>query len=91
MTPKSDIKHVKTIPAYWYKVAYAAFVVLGIYFFIAKDALSDSVMYMGLALVFDPFNQAITWKHRPFYQKAWLTTHLVILLMLFAYMLLSTK
>jgi hypothetical protein len=32
----------------------------------------------GIALAFDPFDQTITWKARPFWQRAWLVVHLAI-------------
>lgn len=74
-----------------YKVAYGAFVLLGIYFFVVKGLVSESVMYMGLALVFDPFDQAVAWKQRPFYQKAWLVAHLILVFVLFALMIFTAK
>ena len=91
MSTSSEIRQAKTIPSPFYKIAYAAFVLLGIFYFVVKGAVSESVMYMGLALVFDPFDQSVTWKQRPFYQKAWLIAHLTIVFTLLAIMLLASK
>jgi hypothetical protein len=33
---------------------------------------------LGIALAFDPFDQTITWKARPIWQRAWLVIHLAI-------------
>lgn len=33
---------------------------------------------LGIALAFDPFDQTITWKARPIWQRAWLVVHLAI-------------
>ena len=33
----------------------------------------------GIALVFDPFDQAIKWSDRPLYQRIWLLVHVAIL------------
>lgn len=38
-------------------------------------------MNLGIALAFDPFDQSVSWKERPLYQRAWLIVHLVLLAM----------
>ena len=73
----------------FYKIAYGAFLLLGLFFFIVKGDLSNSTIYFGLALVFDPFDQQVRWSNRPAYQKVWLITHLILLFGIFGYMIMS--
>ncbi|MFM1853180.1 MAG: hypothetical protein RL164_498 [Bacteroidota bacterium] len=56
---------------------YGGFTALGIYK-IVTGHFGDAAMYFGIALAFDPFDQTITWKVRPFWQRAWLVVHLAI-------------
>ena len=70
------------------KYAYAVFVVVAIIFVAMKD-YSQSAIFMSLALVFDPFNQAIKFDQRPLWQKVWLIVHLLISLGLFALMIIK--
>lgn len=70
------------------KPVYALFVIGGIFFLIAKD-FSQASLFLGLALVFDPFNIEVPFPQRPFYQKAWLIVHLSITLALFVLMLMG--
>jgi hypothetical protein len=88
MSTETNVKTPKTIPGPLNKMVYAAFTLLGLFFFVAKGSVSDGLMYIGLALVFDPFDQTVTWKLRPFYQKAWLMAHLLLALTLFALMII---
>lgn len=69
-------------PAYVVFVA-AALVCLGL------SDFSQAAMYCSLALAFDPFDTALPWEKRPFYQKAWLYSHAVVSLAFFALMLLT--
>lgn len=89
MSTEINAKKAKQLPGAFNKWAYGAFVILGLYFFIIRGAASDGVMYLGIALVFDPFDQSVTWQARPFYQKAWLIAHLLMVFTLFALMLLT--
>ncbi len=57
--------------------AYALFIILGIYQYV-NYGLSDALPSFGIALAFDPFNPQQQWHDRPFWQKAWLTTHALI-------------
>lgn len=56
---------------------YGGFTALGIYK-IVTGHFGDAAMYFGIAIAFDPFDQSITWKERPFWQRAWLVVHLAI-------------
>ncbi len=53
---------------------YGGFTALGIYK-IVTGHFGDAAMYFGIAIAFD---QTITWKERPFWQRAWLVVHLAI-------------
>ncbi|MBX7181661.1 MAG: hypothetical protein K1X82_06080 [Bacteroidia bacterium] len=67
-------------PLLFNKMAYGAFVLLGLYFLIFNKSVSDFLIQFGIALVFDPFDPAIRWNNRPIYQRAWLLIHVSILL-----------
>lgn len=70
----------------FFRFAYGAFVLLGLYFIVFKKDWSSGVAQFGIALVFDPFDREVKWDKRPLYQKIWLITHLVLLLIFFALM-----
>ena len=59
--------------------AYAVFILLACYQFFFSDR-SDAIPSLGIALVFDPFNPNTPWNKRPTLQKAWLISHLLIVL-----------
>ena len=42
-------------------------------------------MFFGIALAFDPFDQAQSWKERPVWQKVWLLVHLALVAALLGY------
>jgi hypothetical protein len=64
------------------KIGYVAFVLLAMYFLIFSRDISQAMANLGIALVFDPFDQKKTFLERPFYQKAWLIIHLICVLVL---------
>ena len=65
------------------KTAYTVFVLAGIYFAIVKD-FSQAFTFFGLALIFDPFNQAMAADKRPRWQRNWLVIHFFATLALLA-------
>lgn len=67
------------------KWLYAGFLLFGIYLILFRSQFSDAAIYFGIALAFDPFDQAQPWKERPVWQKAWLIVHLAIVAALFGY------
>lgn len=68
---------------------YSAFVLFSIYYlFMGKD-LGDAMSNLGIALIFDPFDQKVTWSNRPFYQRVWLIVHASIVLIMVAYLLIT--
>jgi hypothetical protein len=66
-------------PSIFNKMAYGAFIVLALYYLIFKKNYTDFMTQFGIALVFDPFDQAIKWGDRPLYQRIWLLVHVAIL------------
>jgi len=64
---------------------YGAFVVLSAYFIFISHDIGSAAANMGIALIFDPFNPAITWAKRPTWQKIWLIVHVAITLGLFGW------
>ena len=67
------------------KWLYGGFVLFGLYMILFRRQFSDAATYFGIALAFDPFDQAQPWKERPLWQKAWLIVHLAIVAALFGY------
>lgn len=61
------------------RVLYALMTCLGLYFLIRGEA-GVGLSNLGIALVFDPFDQKITWAKRPLYQRVWLIVHLLVVL-----------
>jgi len=59
------------------KYAYAAFVTAGILFFLVKD-YGQATIFLGIALVFDPFKVAVKFNSRPTWQRVWLIAHLLV-------------
>jgi hypothetical protein len=72
----------------WNKPAYVAFVLLGLVFLYAQD-LSQAVIFLGISLVFDPFDIETAFQKRPLYQRVWLIVHLALVLTLFVLMLMG--
>ena len=87
MTQTSETK--KDYSVNWYRFLYVAFVLFSAYFlFVSKD-LSSAVSNLGIALVFDPFDQKMSWEKRPIWQRAWLLIHLSLVLLGFGFMIFS--
>ncbi|MBX2957946.1 MAG: hypothetical protein KF846_17400 [Cyclobacteriaceae bacterium] len=60
------------------RVLYFSFVALSIYFLVFSKDLGSSMSNLGLALIFDPFKQEVSWNKRPSYQRAWLIFHVSV-------------
>lgn len=60
------------------KVGYVLFIVLAIYHLLINKNLIDCAMNLGIALIFDPFDQNVSWNNRPKWQRAWLIVHVLI-------------
>lgn len=70
MTSQKDI----SLP--FNRLLYGLFILLALYQIAVRQDFIDAASSLGIALVFDPFNPAITWNERPAYQKLWLFIHL---------------
>ncbi|MFN7687645.1 MAG: hypothetical protein ACK57D_14050 [Sphingobacteriales bacterium] len=70
------------------RIMYSAFVLLAVgrMIFQGMDGLAEAAPSLGIALIFDPFDQSVTWKDRPAYQRIWLIVHLSISLALLAWL-----
>jgi len=59
------------------KFLYIGFLILGGIYLIQKD-ISQTLIFFGIALAFDPFDTEQKWNERPSWQKMVLITHLSI-------------
>lgn len=59
------------------KYIHIAFVLYGIYVVFVEKNLGSALIYLGLALAFDPFNQSQKWDERPKWQRGVLIAELV--------------
>ena len=66
----------KSLDKPFYKLLYGGFVLFGAYHAIFNQQYGDAAMNFGIALAFDPFDQSVSWKERPIWQRAWLIVHL---------------
>jgi len=69
------------------RAMYGGFVALSIYFLFAHKDLSGVMSNLGLALIFDPFDQKVMWSNRPTYQRVWLLVHAGLVLLLLVLLL----
>lgn len=60
------------------RILYGAFVLLSLYFSLT-GSYEDAVVNLGIALIFDPFDQTVRWDNRPRWQRVWLIVHLLIM------------
>ena len=81
--PKTDKKSIDLKG--FNKWLYGLFIVSGLYMFIFSDDFMGGVSNLGIALIFDPFNQSIKWKERQLYQKAVLVVHVMLVIGLLIY------
>lgn len=59
------------------KFLYVGILLLGGLYLLQKD-ISQTIIFFGIALAFDPFNPGQKWNHRPNWQKLVLISHLSI-------------
>jgi len=59
------------------KFLYLGFLLLGGIYLLQKD-ISQTLIFFGIALAFDPFDTEQKWNDRPSWQKMVLITHLSI-------------
>jgi hypothetical protein len=63
------------------RAMYGAFVLLCFYFLVT-GSYADAASNLGIALIFDPFDQTVRWDHRPRWQRVWLIVHLLVMVSL---------
>jgi hypothetical protein len=79
MTTNNETTHPKDRTTIFNRFLYGTFVVLALYF-LATHRITEAMPNLGIALIFDPFDQKVSWNNRPAYQQIWLIVHLSILL-----------
>lgn len=80
----TTINNKKDVTPVFSKIGYVAFVVLTVYF-LATNQIMSAASNLGIALIFDPFNQQQKWNDRPLYQRVWLLVHVAVVFGLFMY------
>ena len=83
---KQTTASTNTIKTSFFRFAYFLFLGLVVYQLFMRN-YEDAISNLGIALIFDPFDQAVRWNDRPTYQKVWLFTHLAILMAGFAFLI----
>lgn len=58
------------------KYVYVAFLLAAI-FFVARKDFSTAIIFGGIGLAFDPFDQSVPFGKRPLWQKGWLLLHVI--------------
>jgi len=71
------------------RYVYIAFVLVGLYYAILSKEPMQATIYLGLALVFDPFNTSQKWDDRPLWQRGILVVHLVLTLAMIGWEIFS--
>lgn len=67
------------------RILYSGFVLFTVYYVVVSHDLMTAASNLGIALIFDPFDQAVTWNNRPVWQRVWLIVHVVCVFSLFGY------
>ena len=60
-----------------HKYIYIGFILVGCVYFFQKS-ITQALLFLGLALAFDPFKQKQNWNERPSWQKLVLLIHLSV-------------
>ncbi len=89
MTSTKETSNSKDRTSFFNRWAYGTFVLLSVYFLLVNNDVASAMSNLGIALIFDPFDQRVTWNNRPRYQRVWLFVHVGIVLILFAYWMLK--
>lgn len=70
---EKQIQTAKQLPN---KFIYSIFLVAAIIFVCLKD-YSTAIIFGGIGLAFDPFDQSLSFDKRPVWQRVWLIVHIV--------------
>lgn len=65
--------------------AYAGLLLLSVVYLLGLKEPSNVAICLGIALVFDPFNQSTPFPERPLYQRIWLLIHLLLAIIAIIY------
>lgn len=68
----------KDVTARYMQIGYVLFIVLGLYHLFVYGDFIECAINIGIALIFDPFDQKVAWNDRHKWQKIWLIAHLGI-------------
>lgn len=63
------------------KYVYVVFLALAIVFLCVGN-YSSAIIFGGIGLAFDPFDQSVTFSKRPLWQRVWLVAHLLLVLVI---------
>jgi hypothetical protein len=67
------------------QILYIGFILLGVFQALFSKDYMQAGSSIGIALAFDPFDQAQKWNDRPTWQKAVLIIHLALVAALFGF------
>lgn len=65
------------------KYIYTVFIIAAIIFVIRLE-FSTAIVFAGIGLVFDPFDQSMPFPERPLWQRIWLVVHCVFVFVILA-------
>lgn len=82
---EKQIQTAKQLPN---KFIYSIFLVAAIIFVCLKD-YSTAIIFGGIGLDFDPFDQSVTFSRRPLWQRVWLIAHIIGVMAVIVLTLLS--
>lgn len=68
---------------------YCTGLLLALYFLVVYRDYSAAASNMGIALIFDPYNQKVRWQNRSLVKRIGLIVHLVVLFALLGVMLFT--
>lgn len=71
-------KKSKDLTAPFNRTLYCLFWFLCLYQVFVQKEYIGGASSLGIALIFDPFNQCTPWNERPKWQRAWLLIHLAL-------------
>jgi hypothetical protein len=67
------------------RILYIAFVMFAMYYLLFSPDKMQGVSMLGIAFIFDPFDQQVPFNKRPIWQRAWLIVHVAALLVAFVF------
>lgn len=76
---------VRNISPLFNRILYIAFVLLAMYYALFSPDKMQGVSMLGIALIFDPFDQQVAFGKRPLWQRVWLLLHVAVLFCLFVW------